>query len=302
MSNNTTRSVIKIILICFVIYALFQANRGSKLANIASQHINSFRTSKAPDEASSPTIHQDTSQESQEASTQSNSPGLIATAVSKFLETQPGQVIFEEIMLKNSKEQANSIMVRDIELGSGEEVECGDDVHVLIQTKGEVMPYQVSIGSNSIDKYIENGILGMKKGGIRKISFIKFPDRSVHTVTATLMNVGPKKKQPGIRVLVSKSTQLMNKTRLLCGDTITARLTVFDISGKKLFENNQVNFSLGQRPTMQAISLGFTGLPKDGAQLVLIGKPQEFGSLIPSSVASKHKLVLVDIASDKVLS
>lgn len=101
--------------------------------------------------------------------------------------------------LSDHKEMSDTIKrkgyhAKDVEQGSGQSAKCGQNVSIEYtapssitdQNNFEKSPITITLGNGNLPKEVEAGIIGMKSGGTRKISFYAGPDKKPMNSTVSL--------------------------------------------------------------------------------------------------------------------
>jgi FKBP-type peptidyl-prolyl cis-trans isomerase 2 len=337
------RSLIKFAIICFIIYAVYTGN-SSLIQDWAKKTSNTISSLK--EKPTKPTISKDNNDKPSEKQgaglkfapedEDSIISNITVNFLNKVLDNPNGRLIFEEIANKAIQQQqgifgddiANKTYIaKDLTLGVGDKVQCGEKVEIeynvsesnAISAQPNNIPVKAKetliIGRNKNNKNLENGIIGMKKGGTRKIIFVnqnakKQNGKSSYLVAdVTLVDFKPGADNINTKVFIEKEDypgQIFG-SKIMCGDEVESYYTLYDVKGKILYdskkENKKIKFIIGDKKTPKAISSGLVGLTENKTKITLIAKPSDLHytdnknhKLIPSNInAPQGQLIILEI-------
>lgn len=178
--------------------------------------------------------------------------------------------------------------IKEIKTGEGDAVACGDEVEILLRgtdTTGasfdtshdESKPLKFHLGDAPIAA-LNEGIIGMKQNGTRqlvapaKLVYDAPGDHSSEDVTFHLSLKSHTTKDadmPAFAVTTRSGTDKDEPAR--CGETIRAKFSVFDASGKRIYASESpVSFTLGKRELASGIDTLARGLEIDEERLLTI--------------------------------
>lgn len=253
-----------------------------------------------------------------------------ADVINKVIENPKGRIIFEEVINRMVENYHGTLgediihkefITRDIKPGNGAEAECGDKVSISYtlqysDSKKEnlLVTKELYLGSDSLNKYLENGIIGMKENGNRKVVYVD---------SATASDNQQNKKRNFITgdVVLNKVTKLHKRIKtwgvfidkesyspigpkVMCGDRILANYKIRDVSnGNIIYASEQNNkpilFEIGSHRTPYKITKGLLGTVKNKSRISIIGTPQKLyyhdrvgTKLIPEEINNKDLIVL----------
>jgi len=214
-----------------------------------------------------------------------------------------------------------TILVEDLNPGKGDRAMCGQHVTLRYQYElenGDILfssikggePEHAVIGDGSLLHGLELGLMGMKPGGERKISFppefgfgtvkdmhaLKDSDRftlpgqkdisrSVIVATAQLIDASPAIADSTLPLRVI-TRRFSGGTTSQCGDNVTLELTIWKMDGTKLFsttdQGHPLSFRIGTSPLPYGIEQAVIGMAQGGQRTVII-PPAFSASLNPAS-------------------
>jgi FKBP-type peptidyl-prolyl cis-trans isomerase 2 len=258
------------------------------------------------------------------------------TVINKVLDNPHGRVIFEDIVNKMVTNYHGALgediihkeyIVKDVVQGSGNIAACGDLISISYTTKPsgdknteKITPThllkEITIGKNTLNKSLENGLIGMQENGQRKIIYndptilennSKDNKKDFLLADVTLLKITKKNKDSGNwGVFVDKDTFALIGPKIMCGDEVQLYYTIRDMNGKTLHDSNasneKITFEIGGEKTPQRISNGLMGLVKDKSKISVILDKKEMQykdkngvSLLPKKTSvSPNNLLIVD--------
>ncbi len=339
------KPLIKFIIVCFIIYAVYQGNAKifgkwfktttDTASSIARDHKYQEKSKNHSLENSKANI------EFASKSEDSMISNFTVNVLNKILDNPHGRLIFEEIVNKTVQQQYGvfgddithkTYIAKDLELGKGATAQCGAKVEILynitnsenIEIQTQTTPIKAKqtlvIGSDTVNKSLENGIIGMKIGGTRKIIFAdkktevsdkKNKNYQVSEVTLLEVKDSPSQSSNNITdfAFIKKEDypgQIFG-AKIMCGDKISTHYKIFNLSGKLLYDSKyhekKITFVIGDKKTPISISSGLIGLAKNKTSIVLIAKPDNVNytdhnsyQLIPKQVKiPKDEMVILEI-------
>lgn len=324
------KSLVKFAIICFIIYAIYSSNSHflKKWADKASYNLSAVRPSITNNEELSKKRTEDLVDFKVSSKNEDSVIGNIAAStINKILENPQGRAVFEGVvnnMVVNyhgalGQDILNTeFIVKDIEFGSGEQLKCGEIAEIeysLVESakeKAEVKSLSektkksLIVGEGKISKLIENGIIGMKKGGTRKVIYGKSNDNKFIIAEVLLLDFkADKKSGSSNKVFIEKSNypgQIFGP-KIMCGDTLDANYVISNLKGNTLFdsrkENKKIRLQIGKKSTPNAISNGLLGLTKDKTKIALISsrKDLEYTDALNQSMIPKD----LNLPSDELI-
>lgn len=201
-----------------------------------------------------------------------------------------------------------SIRSEDLTVGKGDEAVCGQHATLHYQyalENGETIfdglksaePVKVTIGDETLLRGMELGMIGMKVGGERSITFPpalgfgRVPamqtlhDYSKFTYSAELLHksvVVSKVKLTALSPSVPSTTQpirfidrhFSSGARVICGDVVSVAMTLWKVDGTKIFSTddtgNPVTFTVGASQIAYGIEQVVTGMAEDNQRTIII--------------------------------
>lgn len=330
------RSLIKFAIICFILYAIYASNSSliKKWADKASYNINTLRTKTTDNpELPAPTQKDKDREELMQfkigaKNDDSMIGNIAATLINKILENPQGRIVFEGVvnnMVVNyhgalGQDILNTeFVVKEVEPGAGEQIRCGEGAQIeysivegtkeKLETKSLAIKAKESliIGEGKTNKLIENGIIGMKKGGTRKVIYGKANDNKFIVAEVTLLDFETDQKNNlATKIFIEKTNypgQIFGP-KIMCGDTLNANYVIYNSKGKTLFdsrkENKKILLHIGKKSVPRAISDGLLGLTKEKTKIALMATPKDLKytdalnqSLIPKGLNMPDDEVLL---------
>jgi peptidylprolyl isomerase len=211
----------------------------------------------------------------------SGSPENIATSIHKTVEeiTAKKELNFGDYKSKVFPTQIATFHVEDITMGDGSPAICGQKVSIAYNTSteddkplndkaGKDDPLTFTVGEHKVMPSLEEGVIGMKKGGTRKIfspanmsygikEYAKAdvpPDANV-SFGVELLEATPDLPDPKDTIYRIATVRGGNGHIIGCGDTVKMQLTVWSVEGKKLFStydegHTPLTFTTGKSETI----------------------------------------------------
>jgi len=238
-----------------------------------------------------------------------------SSIINKTLENPAGRALFEEMVIKllsGNKENSADLMYRsfvfkDKDFGSGEVVSCGDSVQISYKVSSvgakedlkKFIPFEeatLSIGDGAINNNLENGIIGMKEGGVRAVLFTnesnlhKSGDKNKIADVKLLKIVKKSIKRSHNKVFLNKSDAYVMGPKILCGDTAAVLYSIYDLDGREIFTSKKdgkvLFFKVGDVTTRANayISEALFGLNKKKAKASIIFDKQDLSFIQEVSV------------------
>ncbi|NBO18067.1 MAG: hypothetical protein EBV03_02365 [Proteobacteria bacterium] len=220
------------------------------------------------------------------------------------------------------------LTLQDVQPGSGAPASCGQQVSVayttfdegnvpLDDTASKESPLHFTIGQKKVLPALDEGVMGMKPGGLRNIfappalaygaeGFAKsgMPAEGRVRFTVELLEASPKLPSPGATAFRFFDTRKGAGNTLGCGDTGKFTLTVWATGGEKLFpkdEEKSASVSVTPGSGLQFLGLeqAAIGMRPGGARSIIV--PPDFQKILNEGAATlpisfpKGQTVLVDI-------
>jgi hypothetical protein len=327
---------IKYILALFVIIAVYKGNIGSikDYANRFSRSVKSIsNVSKQPvpekeikeERAPKPPLKVEPGNKHSVVS------NFTANVLNKVLENPKGRLIFEEVINRMAENYHGALgedlahkefIVKDLNVGKGMIAECGDEVSISYSTENTenqretlLVTKNVYLGTKSLSKFLENGVIGMKKGGNRKIIYVdketathnkKKQQKDFITADVTLNKVIKSHIQNSWGIFVDKESFSLIGEKIMCGDEITSSYKLRNLEDGNLIydsrdHNKSISFNIGEHKTPYKITKGLVGLVKEKSKISIVDKvcnldytDKNGNKLMPKGLES-NGLLLVEI-------
>lgn len=218
----------------------------------------------------------------------------IEEAAYKWGQTQTGKTVLEAIAKKNIDEKMaksdinalmaqnkNEIIISDIQVGGGKTAFCGssvkidfvgkfDDVEFVNNNKKP--PLVIKLGARTVISGLEQGIIGMRVGGARKIGI---PSNYAFDDTRFVNDLVPKGKSVMYEVIlkdiepdnnpdfslikIRDENFISDKPKILCGSDIIINYIVKDTSNLILLKGQKLKFKIGDNQLPVGIERGLIG-------------------------------------------
>ncbi|MCE3231755.1 MAG: Peptidylprolyl isomerase [Rickettsiaceae bacterium] len=231
--------------------------------------------------------------------------------VKKFSETETGQAVMRVLAEQSYKKQygdkdlsvvtaqnSGKIMTLDTLKGEGEAAICGSTVTFSytsytenkIKLDSTDKPVTVKIGGGQVVKGLENGIVGMRKGGTRKIavpSRLAYDDPEFKSDVAKgspiLFEVGLADVKNGFTTTdvmeVVNITPGEGVNEVLCGNKVNLSYKLFD--QEKESSSGKLSFTMGDGTVPVGIEKGIMEMKKGEVRKLYI--PKEFHKFMGES-------------------
>jgi hypothetical protein len=328
---------IKYILVLFVIIAVYKGNIGSikDYANTFSRSVKSVTTTSKQNFIPEADIKEDITLKPPLKVEPGNKNSVVsnftANVLNKVLENPKGRLIFEEVINRMSENYHGTLgedlahkefIAKDLTIGKGMVAECGDKVSISYSTQNPankrenlLVTKNVYLGTQSLGKFLENGIIGMKQDGNRKIIYVD-KETSIHnkqnkkkdfiTADVTLNKITKLHRQNNWGIFVDKESFSLIGTKIMCGDEITSSYKIRNLEDGKLIydskdRNKPISFNIGSHKTPDKITKGLVGLVKEKSKISIVDKASNLdytdkngNKLIPQGLESNN-LFLVEI-------
>jgi FKBP-type peptidyl-prolyl cis-trans isomerase 2 len=312
----TKFKLVKYAIVVFMIIAVYSGN-AIKIKELASKTtfvIKSFTSNsqaKTSEEQKSQLQASDENALPFKVSTEQNDSlvsNVTVNVINKILDNPHGRAIFEDVVNKMVTNYHGTLgddvinkeyIIKDITKGSGKTAMCGDIVTIAYTTqlssdkilkdisKQEIK--QITIGKHSLNRGLENGIIGMLENGQRKIVFsdthLLKENQEKNKKDFFVADVILKKiiknniQNNNWGVFVDKESFSVIGPKILCGDSIDAYYTIRTSNGKKLYDSKEnkkkINFEIGSQKTPAKISQGLLGLVKNKSKISVVLTKQE---------------------------
>ena len=251
--------------------------------------------------------------------------------MSNILKTKQGQALLDKILVTDGKAdskdkaakknpyQNNSIL--NVIDGEGEVAECGDVVSVhyvtrlvsgqeIESTRLNNKPKTFQIGNGDVIKGIEYAVIGMKKGGIRRLitaprlaySDAKFSKSLVAenefiTMDIELIDLKPALVDWKDKITIVKNLDDDRSLIVPCGSKIFFSYNIADTNEKILAQSKQIeSFTLGSLEVPAAINKAYSDIGSHSKRIVMIPssllykKPINF---LPDNIKLPAKAMLI---------
>ena len=198
--------------------------------------------------------------------------------------------------------------IRDIKIGTGMPVQCGESVDIeweKIGSGGVLNVDNFRLGFGKIDKFLQWGIIGMKKGGQRIITIPAIANNGTsinYQVRLTGIRGDLPKSAYDIRVF---NDVIGNRRAALCGDSVSISYSVYDIRGNLLYDNDQkMKFQIGDRSVPLGIELGSIRMQKGTRRTLIVSKDllqnvrNNTKQIEDQRISLGEELLLVDIYNE----
>lgn len=233
---------------------------------------------------------------------------IIKTSINNAI-TQRSAEAFDPINSGFVKTELNS--------GQGAVAECGDKATLRIQyseqeinnsiqnpsSKKLLLEKTIIIGSGTINQKLENAVIKMKEKSKEQIIFSNLEgiiidqgsgiDRiaKVNSVDLELTNLTKRNSHKQIEPYFRESA--ISLGYIYCADKAKFKITIKDIENKIIYENNSLNFTIGDEQTPVEISRALVGKKSDGLELMFISPP----SLLQDANGNPWKILPQNIGS-----
>ena len=248
-------------------------------------------------------------------------PSLQKTATELKEKTASG---FAEYRKKILPGAILGLRVEDSNPGEGNAAICGQKIRLSYTTAHEDgtpiddsaakdKPLEFTIGDHSVMPALEQGVIGMKQGGTRKIfapdylsyGLKEYAREGVQknervTFEVTLLDATPAIPDMSDLPFRIATTQPGNGVELACGTPAKLHITVWNMQGEKIFAGKDaITVTPGAAKAMLGIELGILGI-RTGEARTLIIPPQLQKTLngktpAPEFAIPDHQTLLVDI-------
>lgn len=188
--------------------------------------------------------------------------------------------------------------LKDAREGSGQVAFCGQTVEIKLRAlaaanaKAEEMPTFESktlrLGSGDLPRELQEGIIGMKPGGLRVVAAPG--DHAAQRFEVELVSADPALAEPeGAMGLKSLDARVGQLQRVRCGDAVRAHLTLWDAGGKRLYDNPMLPVTPGTNALPVGLEQGIIGMYVGGARTIVI-PPHLQGRLDSASQPAENLL------------
>lgn len=223
--------------------------------------------------------------------------------------------------------QGSVVTVQDIEPGQGSPTVCGQKVtiayqafdpenHALDDAATKEKPRTFTVGQHEVLPALEQGVIGMKKKGLRNIFSpaslaygaegfdVSGVPRTVRVrFEAELLNIEPEMPAPQSSSFRFFDTQRGLGPSVTCGSTVKAHITVWNTQGEKIFSTRSDNAPLTVKTGSGSLFLGLEhsllGMKLGGLRTAIVPpffqKTLNSGEKTPKIPFPKEQTVLVDI-------
>ncbi len=185
------------------------------------------------------------------------------------------------------------LRVKELQSGNGQPVICGQEVTVAYDAfladgkpiddhATKEKPLVFTVGENKAMPALENGVIGMEKGGKRGLvsepklaygdkTFARTDVPADATVRFDLELLDVKPTLPNIAETPFRiaTVRMGNGKGIYCGNSVTANVTVWSVDGKKLYStkdkgHNPITFTPGKSQVFLGLEQGVLGMSAGG--------------------------------------
>ncbi len=210
-----------------------------------------------------------------------------------------------------------ALRIKDIAPGTGTPAVCGQEVTIAYQTyMGEDKPVDggqtlaFRIGEGKAAPALEQGVVGMKKGGKRSLFSPpnmaggigeNIPANALIRFEVELLDATPGLPDAAATPYRIATVAAGNGAPILCGEAATVRVTLWSLDGKKLFSTKDLTFTPGKSEVFLGLEQGVIGMPRGEMRTLVVppafqktmrGNPPGINFPLP-----KNQTVLVDVES-----
>lgn len=238
---------------------------------------------------------------------------------------------FEQLQQARAKifpAQEAVLTLQDVQPGSGAPATCGQQVAVAFTTYDDAniplddaaskeSPLRFTLGQHKVPPALEEGVAGMKPGGLRNIyappakaygaeGFAKsgMPSGAPVRFTVELLEASPKLPAPGATAFRFFDTRKDAGPVLGCGDSAKLAITVWATGGEKLYPTGEAKTAAlpitpGSGQQFLGLEQAVIGMAPGGARSAIV--PPEYQKILNQSAETldipfpKDQTVLVDI-------
>lgn len=269
----------KVFLFLFIIYAVYAGNK--KFFQEAPSKLSNMIQPAEQSDADSTASVSESDFKLKFTPTEENSilQRWFSYGLNQVLDNPNGRAIFREIIQKTLTHQSdlsghdlvvNRYATQDKIIGKGLQASCGDTVEILYSINvSKESPTKLKavlvLGSSTIPDVIESGIVGMKEGGER---FVTYPnlaqlrtiiidknskDKTLEKITADVI-LNSVTKAPDLenflgRPFFGRERKQLIDMPLICGDKVTGFYSVSKLDGTAIYDakaqNNKISFKIG---------------------------------------------------------
>jgi hypothetical protein len=254
----------------------------------------------------------------------------VAGIISQAMRTPEGKEIVQSVLknLESQDELTKDILLKnfhfnDIAIGAGIESACGHevvieyyvskiddnkDVTANIVSKKEKSTFK--IGSGALPENLEKAVLGMKKGGSRKIIFAKskialLKKEPLYQSNVTLIDINntteiiPKNKI--FSKNIDQTTESMRS--FTCGESVLLSYEIRDIKDNVIYDSNKLpggtkSIKIGSNKIPQEISATMDNLPV-GHRIFITIPSKELVNMkfleVPNDLVINEEIVVVSL-------
>ncbi|MBQ4874627.1 MAG: FKBP-type peptidyl-prolyl cis-trans isomerase [Rickettsiaceae bacterium H1] len=209
--------------------------------------------------------------------------------------------------LESYKYDNKLLEIKDITKGKGSEVLCGQKIVVELEEEGLKKEKTIKIGTDEIQA-LNIGILGMKEGGVRKISVPKdLSERLTQekdtevSYTITLKKTITNYPESTKNLLIFEKI-IGNERAIMCGNYVNLEYTLRNIKGE-ITKSDKLSFKVGEGKVPLAFELGIIGMVPGSIRTIispsnLLSKnfPQDHVSIIDLSISANTSYIALDKA------
>ena len=256
----------------------------------------------------------------------------IANVVYNVLHTQQGKELLEKILLNprdngdaEKKEEEpnpyNNNSILNIVEGEGKSADCGDVVKVhyitrlvngqeIENTYTSKKPNSFQVGDGKVIKGLEYAVIGMKKGGVRRLVIpprlaynnAKFSQGLVAgnefvTMDIELIDLKLALDDWENKITIFQKPDENTGARMLCSNEVYFSYKISTTKEQVLFSSKQpVSFTLGSSMVPAAINKAFSGIKSNAKRMVMIPSSLLYNqkiSFLPGNIKLPAKEMLI---------
>lgn len=195
-------------------------------------------------------------------------------------------------------EHGAGLRIKDVAEGTGRPAVCGQHVAIAYQsflaqgneiadTATREKPLRFTIGDGNVMPVFDRGVIGMKTGGKRSIvapptmayGMENYTRDDVPQGTSIRMEMELLSAEPALPEAETMPYRIADVAigsgnMLICGETTTLRVKLWDLTGKLLYTNAQdkdpITLTPGKAEAMLGLEQGILGMIEGGTRLLII--------------------------------